>query len=212
MVTMKTKPKASRIVIISAAIFTLIGALLYVPILIHQFKILEDIRIEKMLAIKAAKGTTIQEFIELRKFRVDPLPSDVLNTLLPFESISLERTPCLGRCPVYKVTYYRNGTAILETESFEYKQRKTFTGSISESDFARLTQLSISAKKIAQKSSYDGQWTDNSTAIIRTKSAAGEWEVSDNGEVSPPEIWVLAKILHFYKENTEWSVGPIYPL
>ncbi len=194
----------------SVGIFILVTVLLAIPIIKHQSKLADDKRIETELAIKSVGG--LQEYIELSKVRTEPLPNETLKALLPFDSISLERTPCFGSCPVYKVTFNRNGTANLEVESWEFDQLKTFTGSISESDFARLTQLTISAKKAARKSGYAGQWTDDYTAIISAKSSDGTWSVSDYGEVSPIEVWALARILHDFKERIDWNVGPIYPL
>src|SRR4051794_27643221 len=37
---------------------------------------------------------------------------------LPYESITLERTPCFGQCPVYTVTFYRSGKAELYAKNY----------------------------------------------------------------------------------------------
>ena len=207
-----TKLLPLRIVITSICISILVAVLLAMPIIKHQFKLANDRRAEIDDSIKEAKRIGIQDYIELSKHRFEPLSADVLNALLPYESISLERTPCFGACPVYKLTFYRNGTAILEVQSLEFKQLKTFSGSISERDFARLTQLVNSAKKASYKTSYEGRWTDDYTAIITAESVDGKWTVSDYGQVSPIEVWALATVMHSFRESIEWNVGPIYPL
>jgi Domain of unknown function (DUF6438) len=42
----------------------------------------------------------------------------LLRTELPYKSISLERTPCYGSCPVYRVTFFRSGRAIYTAEKY----------------------------------------------------------------------------------------------
>lgn len=201
-----------RILSTSIVLFILVACLLSIPIITHHRKLADDRRNEKVLAIKAVGNMDLQKYIESRFTSTKPLPNDALNALMPFESISLERTPCFGPCPVYKVTFFRSGAATLEVENWRLNQRKTFTGEISGNDFARLTQLTISAKKAARKSKYEGQWTDDYTAIINAVSSDGLWSVSDYGEVSPVEVWVLANVMHDFKERIDWQVGPIYPL
>jgi hypothetical protein len=202
----------SRIITTSIGLFILVAGLLATPIIKHQLKLLHEKQSERNLAIKKANGIGIQGYIESGIFSPEPLSNEVFNELLPYESISLQRTTCLGSCPDYKLTINRNGSAKLEVESWEFMQLKTFTGSISQRDFARLTQLAVSARRASHKSSYAGSWTDDYTVIITAESSDGKWTVSDYGQVSPIEVWTLATVMHGFRESIDWNVGPIYPL
>ena len=53
--------------------------------------------------------------------------------------ISLERTPCYGTCPVYKVTLHADGTVTYEGKEF-VKEIGTRSGRISASDFQQLAR------------------------------------------------------------------------
>ena len=132
--------------------------------------------------------------------------SKSFESLLPYDSISLERGPCFGPCPIYVMTLYRDGRAILVTDNV-LENRKTYQSKIRTEDYARLTQLVIAAKNASHESEYAGQWTDDSTSVIRATTDGQTWQVSDYGMVAPPEVWSLEVILHFYKENMEWSLS-----
>ena len=98
MASQNTKLRPLNIAIASLALTLLVVFSLWLPIFLHQIQIEAEAREEKANAIKAAKNMGIQGFIETSKFRTNPLPNDILNALLPFESISLDRSPCLGDC------------------------------------------------------------------------------------------------------------------
>ena len=147
---------------------------------------------------------TLQSYFESGELKwLDNTKS--IEALLPYDSISLERGPCFGPCPVYTVTFYRDGHAVLVTDPLLPDHRKRYTGRIWPEGYARLTQLVTSEKIGAPKGNYAGQWTDDSRSIVRATSDGKTWEASDYGEVSPPELWVLIEILHVVREQVEWS-------
>jgi hypothetical protein len=138
---------------------------------------------------------------ELR--RLDTTAS--IRHLLPYESISLETTPCFGNCPVFFVTFHRDGRAVLvEDHSFKGKE-KYYTGRIDPESFVRITQLALLARAVARESHYSGQWTDDTMSTIRATTLGRKWEVSDYGGVSPPEVWVLERFLRDLKSGVEWA-------
>jgi hypothetical protein len=150
------------------------------------------------------KGPTLQSMMESGELKALDSPKSIA-FLLPYDSISLERTPCFGSCPVYLVTFYRDGHATLETNHLFPKDRDTYSGEIGLEDFARLTQLASLAQTAAKQKEYRGQWTDDYTAIIRVTAGNKTWEVSDYGQVAPSEVWALESIAHMLKEQVEWT-------
>lgn len=157
---------------------------------------------------QGASAPTLQDYVRSGEIRrLDSTAS--IKDLLPYESISLERTPCYGTCPVYTVTFHRDGQAILSTVNSSDEGVRTYRGKIAPTDFVRLTQLVGLAKAAADESAYAGRWLHDSSAIVRAKSADGTWVVSDYGRVSPPEVWSLALILHVFRENAEWIEQPV---
>jgi uncharacterized protein DUF6438 len=153
---------------------------------------------------KAAAQPTLQSYFESGELRhtgtVKPFES-----LLPYDSISFERGPCFGPCPVYEMTLYRDGRAALITHPFLEDERKMYRGKIRPEDYARLTQLVTAARNAAHQTEYAGQWTDDSTSTIRATFNGQTWQVSDYGMVAPPEVWALEMILHMYRDKMEWS-------
>ena len=131
--------------------------------------------------------------------------TDSIRYLLPYESISLETTPCFGNCPVFFVTFHRDGRAeLIENHSFKGEE-KYYKGRIGPESFVRITQLALLASAVARESDYSGQWTDDTMSTIRATTLGRTWEVSDYGGVSPPEVWVLELVLRDFKSGIEWA-------
>ena len=152
---------------------------------------------------KKEESPSLQTLIESGEIR-HLEKTDTIVSLLPYESISLETTGCFGNCPIFHMTFYRDGHAIMISDHIIEGDAKKFTGKIWAQDYARLTQLVSLARAAAKHSDYAGTWTDDSTSIIRAKSGDIVWEVSDYGRVSPPEVWALDLVLRQYRDGVEW--------
>jgi hypothetical protein len=123
----------------------------------------------------------------------------------PYGSISLEAGGCLGPCPPYMLTLYRDGRALLVTDHLLPNKKQAFTSRISPSVYARVTQLVFLARAASHEQHYSGGWTDDSEQVVRATSIGGTWEVSDYGEVSPPEVWALIQVLRSIRQSVEWT-------
>jgi hypothetical protein len=154
---------------------------------------------------KAIPRPTLQTYIQSGIQFLDEDEKQDLLRLIPYESISLERTPCFGRCPVYVFVLYKNGHATLVTDNLEDNEKKYYIGNISLSDYARLAQMVTLAKEYSNKRDYMAQWTDDSTAIIRAQAKSETWVVTDYGRVAPVEVWALESQLHAFRERIEWT-------
>ena len=186
----------SRIARSAAGLAALIALAMMLPLWIHQAQ-------SPNQAVPAHKST-LQERIEAGdlQFPINPKAED-----FPYKSISLERGPCFGNCPVYLVTFYPNGTATRVSDYMLPDRRRGFVGEISLLQYARLCQLVDSARKSAGKARYAATHTDDYTATIVAEGADGTWRVSDYGQVAPVQVWVLEQMLHSYQESTEWRPG-----
>ena len=148
---------------------------------------------------------TLQTYAERGYFFHDgDKRKDVLLSLLPYDSISLERTMCFGDCPVYVVTFFKDGHATLVTDHLDGNGGKRYVGDLWVGDYVRLTQMVDLAKQVAAKDGYMAGWSDDYFAIIRAESRGGTWMVSDYGQVAPVEVWALETMLHVFKEHAKW--------
>lgn len=152
----------------------------------------------------------LQDHIEAGDFRFGQMPKATRMALFPLRSISLERTSCLGACPVYVMTLRRDGQATLVTRDAGNGQSQYFDATISPELFARATQLAQGAIETARKQEYAGQWTDDYSAIMRVESDQGSWCVFDYGQVAPVQIWAFESLLHDFRQGINWqtSSGP----
>lgn len=124
---------------------------------------------------------------------------------LPYESITLERTPCYGTCPVYTVTLYRSGMAELYAKSYLPKTGN-FVGKIDVLSFGRLCYLLDHFHFSDFKDSYRGSWTDDTTCIVTARTSAKvAKKVSDYGSVGPIELWAIHQVIDRMRERIEWK-------
>ncbi|MGB5850751.1 MAG: DUF6438 domain-containing protein [Rhodanobacter sp.] len=147
----------------------------------------------------------LQGHIEAGDFRFGQMPNPAAKALFPLRSISLERTSCLGACPVYVMTLRRDGPATLVTRDAVNGHAQYFDAAISPELFARATQLAQAAMGTARKQEYAGQWTDDYSAIMRVESDHGSWCVFDYGQVAPVQIWAFESLLHDFRQQIDWQ-------
>src|SRR3954469_345953 len=81
-------------------------------------------------------------------------------------TVSLERTACYGRCPIYKVTVLRDGTVEWQGEQF-VKTRGKATAKLSPATMAQLAEAFKAADFFALHDKYDNrEMTDQPSAIV----------------------------------------------
>ena len=191
----------SFILLTALATASISAAAIFGPIVAHQY--IQDANTQAA----SRPHPTLQTYIEDgSSLLFDEESQQGALSLIPYDSISLERTPCFGQCPVYVVTFYKNGHATLSTNNvWGGEGEKYYTGKISLGSYIRLVQMVTLAKNSSPESIYAAQWTDDYTAIIRATSKDQTWTVSDYGRVAPVEVWALETLLHTYREQSEWT-------
>ncbi len=201
---MNTEPKSIRwpfVLLATLAITAISATAIWGPVVVRQYA--QEAKTET----EAATHPTLQTYAEEGSSLLfdEELKQNALS-LIPYESISLERTPCFGPCPVYVVTFYKDGHATLFTNNiWNDRGKKYYTGKIWLGDYIRLAQMVTLAKNASTKTEYMAQWTDDYTAVIRATSKDQTWVVSDYGRVAPVEVWALETLLHTFREQNEWT-------
>ena len=130
-----------------------------------------------------------------------------VRSLIPYESITVERGPCFGRCPVYRMTLNRDGTALLVTDHMLPDKALRYSTNVNLKDYARIAQLVEVARNASEKREYIGQWTDDYSVKITANDARGSWSVTDYGQVAPPEVWALEQIMFGMRSSLPWAGG-----
>ena len=129
-----------------------------------------------------------------------------LRAHLPFNSISMRRTPCFGTCPVYEIAFHRDGRAELYALAHLPKLGH-FVGQVEESDYARLCHLVESSRFSGFRSSYRARHTDDSTCIVTVTTGDTSTKVSDYGSVGPTQLWAIQQAIDAVKNDIEWRIA-----
>jgi Domain of unknown function (DUF6438) len=137
-----------------------------------------------------------------------PPPAPLSNTgkeLVPRHEplATIERTPCYGRCPIYKVTIFRDGVVEYEGKRF-VKTRGQATGHISPEQLTALDQLFQQHGYLALKDSYEEyDMTDMPSVYTSYSPAPGQTKSIKHyhGDQSAPEELVeveagIDRIIH----------------
>lgn len=113
---------------------------------------------------------------------------------------SLERTPCFGKCPAYRINVYRSGHATYLGISHTEKQGD-HAGNVTPETMALLLAKAESVGFFAMLDKYDGQVTDLPSTIVRVVSMDRNKKVVARHKV-PPE----------FKEFATYAEGLLLPL
>ena len=122
----------------------------------------------------------------------------------PFESITLERSPCYGSCPVYRFSMNRNGHAELEAIKYLPALGK-FAGEVDAGDYGRLCYLLEQLHFMTFAPAYEADWTDDATCTITTTGTDHEKSVREYGSVGPIELWAIQQTIENIRQKTEWK-------
>jgi len=106
--------------------------------------------------------------------------------------IVLERTPCFGSCPVYKVTLKPDGTILYQGIRFVPRIGK-FTAQIY--GFDRIAALVDRFQLNKMKDRYAVTYTDQATTDTTIKTSAGTKTISVYGPSGPDELWAFDKAI-----------------
>jgi hypothetical protein len=118
--------------------------------------------------------------------------------------ISLERTRCLGTCPVDKVILRSDGTATYIGTQF-VGRLGTYEGKFRRPDFFALCKLLESRGFYAMKARYDSRATDLPSVVTRVVRDGEEKSVVNYGEAGPVELWGIEMAVRGVVAEVEWK-------
>jgi hypothetical protein len=127
----------------------------------------------------------------------------IVQSEVPTSIIILERTPCYGTCPVYKIQIESTGDAFLENKKF-VEPLGNFNGKLNKKDLDALFQLFGTVKWASYKNSYDSNVSDLPTAII-TWYHSGYTKVIRLRSNYPEDFDVLLKKIDQVRSEVDWN-------
>ena len=121
----------------------------------------------------------------------------------PVNKISLERTMCFGRCPVYKLTVYSDGKVEYEGKDF-VKEKGVRRSRISEKDFRKLMKKVEEIGFFEFKDRYDGRVTDLPTRIT-TVTKGDVSKTVRNYYGGPESLSDLERLIDEVTNSAQWT-------
>jgi hypothetical protein len=143
--------------------------------------------------------------------------SVVLTSLAAADSkitkITLERTPCFGACPVYKLTIHQSGQVEYEGKN-HVRQKGSGTGRISAEDFVKLVKKIEEINFFSLNDRYDGKNPDGSgvtvTDLPTTKTSVtrgNRTKTVENYFRGPKGLKELEDLIDDVTKSAEWVGG-----
>jgi hypothetical protein len=127
--------------------------------------------------------------------------------------ITLERTPCFGACPVYKLTIHRSRKVEFEGKAHVWEVGRQ-TGRISAEDFQKLVKKIEEINFFSLKDRYDGKNADGSgttvTDLPTRKTSVTRGNVTktvENYFRGPKGLKELEDLIDEVTKSTEWVRG-----
>ena len=117
--------------------------------------------------------------------------------------IILERTPCYGTCPVYKIQLEGNGIAFLENTRF-VEPLGTFKGNVAKGDLNSLFHSFASTDWEQYEDSYDANVSDLPTVKLTWYHSGYQKEISIRAK-HPIELDVLINKVDQVKDKIAWK-------
>lgn len=119
--------------------------------------------------------------------------------------ITLERTPCMGFCPVYKVTLRSDGTAVYAGERDVPKIGK-YIGEIGWESFSRLAEAARRHRFFEMRERYATDVMDADSVIVSVVRNGKRKTVTDYGGVGPDDLWEFQTLIDAVVTNIrDWK-------
>lgn len=121
------------------------------------------------------------------------------------EYIEYEKTACLGRCPVFKVKFFKNGNVEYIGKSYVEKIGN-YQGHLHIKYFGKLSLViqELKIDRLKKKQGMDA--TCISDTILRIKPEGEDIiEIVDRGECGPIELWAVQQIIERMLLKVTWK-------
>lgn len=140
---------------------------------------------------------------------------------LPYKSITLERSRCMGPCPAYKVTLYRGSPSGEGRETYEDRfgpaemhatvpgvfpaKSGDFSGKVDIWSYGRLCYLLSKSQFFGLSDRYESGWSDQQTITVTVMDSGSTKTVSEYGGVGPIELWGFQEAIDSIAQGVNWT-------
>lgn len=117
---------------------------------------------------------------------------------------SLERTPCFGKCPVFKINIYQNGYATLEAIRNVGDKNGFYQTAFTPEDLKSISDKAVEIKYFEMENIYDSPVTDLPT-VITSLNYNGRLKTIQNRHQGPPELRQFEKFVQELADGKDWT-------
>lgn len=110
------------------------------------------------------------------------------------KEISLERTPCFGACPIYKVTLKPDGKVVYEGKRFVDKIGR-YEAQVNSEDVQRINEIVHKLGYWKLKDKYTAQITDMPSALVTVVTEKKSKTTDNYGNQGPTELWAIEQLI-----------------
>lgn len=131
------------------------------------------------------------------------LPAETPQTADDSVFFRIERTPCFGSCPTYKLTIFQDGSATYEGRRFAVREG-SYTGHVDAGTMQKLKEAAEAQDFYGMQDKYDKPVTDLPSVIIRIHADGRDKQVI--GRVGAPQTFkLLTKEVEALLADVEWT-------
>ncbi len=118
--------------------------------------------------------------------------------------ITLERTPCFGTCPVYKVMLRRDGTACYEGVAYVAREGR-YRGTIEAPLFDRLARMTVEKGYFDLRPRYAVPVTDHPSVITSVLRAGTRKTVDHYANAGPAALKAIERAIDAATRQIRWE-------
>ena len=155
----------------------------------------------KKIQSETIEQSTEKEVIELETTSLIQQAKDEFPDSL---MVRLQRTACFGRCPIYTLSIFQNGTAIYKGEKWVEKEG-LFKSRVNK---RQLEQIFSKAKEISfykMKEQYDNAYITDLPSTITTLKTDSGFKIVANRYEGPEELQELERLIDDIANSLEWE-------
>lgn len=117
---------------------------------------------------------------------------------------SMERTPCYGRCAVYKLHIFRSGYATFEALRFVEGKEGLYQAKFTKEELKSLTEKIEEIKYFGLADEYNSPVTDLPSVITSVNLKGKKKSIKDRHQ-APPELRQLEKFAEDLLNGKDWK-------
>jgi hypothetical protein len=141
--------------------------------------------------------------VQLMLDRAQAWESGDFETEIPFTFVRLEKKGCYGPCPVYSVSFHRDGRAELFASEF-LDLKGGYRATIEQYEYARLAQM-IDYARESIEGGYYRYGPDVEVFELTIGLPSGERRVTGSTYSVPPDLWATVQVIDAMRVSATWS-------